>query len=315
MSRHTGRNVNIVDIEGSSAMALPLKIHEITTAPAGHADRTVLLVHGFPGGSADWSAIADLLSTNARVLVPDLLGFGESERPERFEDLWVDHQAYELAQSLDALGVTNVLAVGHDLGGPVVAMLGARRPDLVGAALFAACNLRGDLPIPGVFKLLPVPVLGRMVAGTFMSGPGIRYIARHGTRLGHQRPQRNDPSEVRAIRTIFATALTDYPRWFGSVQAAADAMMIPMSVVWGEHDPFFDVEHARAIAKGLHDAPLRLYPGGHFPQLEAPEVLAEEIEALSARRSAQNQRPAADSYLRTDSGTKITRMATIQIKE
>ena len=86
----------------------------------------LVLLHGFPGNSADWTAVADRLVHGHRVIVPDLLGFGASDRPAAFTDLWADAQAEALVAALDARAVGHFALVGHDYGGPVALRLPRR---------------------------------------------------------------------------------------------------------------------------------------------------------------------------------------------
>ena len=59
----------------------------------GLGDSLWSMVHGFPGNAHDWDRVAHMLSTSHRVIQPDLLGFGQSAKPTRFEDVWVHAQA------------------------------------------------------------------------------------------------------------------------------------------------------------------------------------------------------------------------------
>ena len=59
--------------------------------------RPVVLVHGIPGSGACWRAVAERLPAGLDVVVPDLLGFGDSARPRRLDDLHAAAQAEALA--------------------------------------------------------------------------------------------------------------------------------------------------------------------------------------------------------------------------
>ena len=75
-----------------------------------------------------------------RSLFIDLLGFGLSDRPERFRYTLADH-ARAVAAALDTAGVRDVNVVVHSLGGSVAIVLAYERPDLVGRQVIAEPNL------------------------------------------------------------------------------------------------------------------------------------------------------------------------------
>ncbi|GAB3398704.1 alpha/beta fold hydrolase [Amycolatopsis echigonensis] len=93
----------------------------------------VLLIHGSgPGVSAwaNWRLALPELAKRHRVLAPDVLGFGYTERPEAAvydAESWLDH----LVGFLDALGLDRVSVVGNSFGGSLALRLATRCPDRV----------------------------------------------------------------------------------------------------------------------------------------------------------------------------------------
>ena len=84
--------------------------------PADVSGPPVLLLHGSGPGTtaAAWDPLVAALAPRHRVIAPDLLGFGESPRPEgSLRAAWT-RQALEL---VDLLGVTSFAVVGNSAGG------------------------------------------------------------------------------------------------------------------------------------------------------------------------------------------------------
>jgi 2-hydroxymuconate-semialdehyde hydrolase len=111
--------------------AFETNCHDIGSSVAGQPP--VLLVHGSgPGVSAwaNWRLVMPELATVRRVLAPDMVGFGFTDRPARQTysmDVWVQ-QALDL---LDALGVPQVDLVGNSFGGALSLALAIRAPQRV----------------------------------------------------------------------------------------------------------------------------------------------------------------------------------------
>ena len=82
----------------------------------------VVLIHGFPQSSFVWRDLAPLLSSRFRVIVPDLLGSGDSEKPPGVP-LGLVAQAGYVRELLDAIGVERFAVIGHSVGGGVAQLL------------------------------------------------------------------------------------------------------------------------------------------------------------------------------------------------
>lgn len=100
---------------------------------SGGAGAPVLLIHGSgPGVSAwaNWRLVMPALAQQARVIAPDMVGFGYTERPQGFVysmDAWV-RQAVGL---LDALGIARTDLVGNSFGGGLSLALAIAHPERV----------------------------------------------------------------------------------------------------------------------------------------------------------------------------------------
>jgi pimeloyl-ACP methyl ester carboxylesterase len=87
---------------------------------AGPADAPpVILLHGFPESHRTWRAVAPLLGDRFRLVMPDLRGFGYSERPTDVEAYGTDTLIADIFALADVLGIDRFALVGHDWGGAI----------------------------------------------------------------------------------------------------------------------------------------------------------------------------------------------------
>jgi esterase len=95
---------------------------------SGQGPRTLLLLHGLFGSSANWLRIARQLEPDWRVVVPDLRNHGRS-----FHDPEVSYPALagDVQALLDALGLERAAVVGHSMGGKTAMWLALTAPDRV----------------------------------------------------------------------------------------------------------------------------------------------------------------------------------------
>lgn len=105
---------------------------------------TVVMVHGFTGGKENWYPLAERLGGHYRLVIPDLPGWGESQRLDG-ADYGFDAQAARLAKFLRGIrrDGSPVVLLGHSMGGGIAAIVAADHPDLVArVALIDAAGVR-----------------------------------------------------------------------------------------------------------------------------------------------------------------------------
>jgi pimeloyl-ACP methyl ester carboxylesterase len=92
----------------------------------------VLMLHGFPNNSTDWRyQIPELVKAGYRVIAPDLLGLGKSDKPLAPEHYTTAKDAERALALLSSLGVQRARIVGHDRGGGASWYIAAHHPDRV----------------------------------------------------------------------------------------------------------------------------------------------------------------------------------------
>jgi len=92
----------------------------------------VVLLHGFPDSSYLWrNQVPALHAAGFRTIVPDLRGFGESDKPQEVERYRIATIAADVAAILDAVGVERAHVVGHDWGAGLAWVVAGLYPDRV----------------------------------------------------------------------------------------------------------------------------------------------------------------------------------------
>ncbi len=108
---------------------------------------TVVMVHGFTGSKENWYPLAQRLRGRYRLFVPDLPGWGESER-KAGADYGFLAQSQRVARFIEQVARapgSEVVLLGHSMGGGIVALTAARHPAQVGrVGLFDAAGVRFD---------------------------------------------------------------------------------------------------------------------------------------------------------------------------
>ena len=114
---------------------VPVLDSEMAYREAGRTDGPVaLFLHGNPTSSYIWRNIIPLIAEAAHCIAPDLIGFGQSGKPDiayRFED----HARY-LDAFIATMGIKSAYLVAQDWGSGLALHLAARRPDFVRGLAF-----------------------------------------------------------------------------------------------------------------------------------------------------------------------------------
>jgi pimeloyl-ACP methyl ester carboxylesterase len=285
-----GSSVNGFD--GSRHVIDGLSVFCVDTAPAENARPTVVAVHGIPESSLAWRDVAAVVGDSARMLIPDLPGFGRSDKPANY-----DYSLARQSRLLEALLERVVpeapihLAV-HDIGGPIGLMWAIRNPGRVASLLILNTTLFLELfrpPLPALISQIPVvgsrTVAAKLSRETDFKRAFLRPCARP-----------IDPDTLDALYDPYrqpdacrAAALTwsSYRRGLGAFVRARRALPrinVPTTVLFGARDPYCTPASARAFASRIPNARLRLLEDvGHFTPTEAPTEVAGELNRLLQR--------------------------------
>jgi pimeloyl-ACP methyl ester carboxylesterase/putative sterol carrier protein len=274
--RPHGRERSPFDLEQRDVQVNGLRV---STYVVGEGP-TVVILHGL--GASKISVLPmlpPLVHAGYRLVVPDLPGHGESDKPRG--DYSPRFYARVLRQLLDALGVDRTAVVGNSLGGRVALEMAVRSPDRVtGLALLdpAVPGFRvryvlgftrviptevGAIPFPLREKWMKTAVRRLMADPSRLPAEGFDAAAGEFIRV-----YRNPAARMAffdSLRHILIEPPRPFWAWMGRIH-------VPALVIWGEEDRLVPVRLAYKLAEALPLAELVVLPRvGHVPQFEAPE--------------------------------------------
>ena len=236
----------------------------------------ILLIHGMGGSSKTWSGVIPLLAEKYRVIAPDLLGHGQSDKPRG--DYSVGAFAVLLRDLLDELGVARVTVVGHSLGGGVAMQFAHQhRQYCERMVLISSGGFGGDvgrvlrlLSLPGSEIVLPMLASRPAVA----AGNAVRALVGSSHRFAARPALANPDSRKAFLRTL--RSVVDFR---GQAVSAINRLCcsddLPALIISGDQDRVIPVEHARAAHATMPNSRLHVLAGvQHHPPTEAPQQVA-----------------------------------------
>lgn len=257
-----------------------------TTHEKDESKPWLLLIHGYPTSSWDWTFIWRDLAKHFRLAALDMLGFGLSDKPHDISySIFI--QADFLEALLEHLGVGEAHILAHDYGDTIAQELLARQNEgTLSFSIRSIVFLNGGL-FPEKHRALPIQKFGLtpfgFLIGMMMSRARLRksfdaiygpqtkatdeeidahwaMVAEHGgTRILHK------------LLRYIPERLENRERWVGALQKAR----IPLRLIDGGADPISGAHlyyHYKELIP-MADAIL-LEEIGHYPQLEAPQAVA-----------------------------------------
>lgn len=277
---------------------------QLTYDHTGSGSRAVILLHGWPGDRRDYRLLAPLLETAASVIVPDLRGFGASDKHpvDPAEGYSVTAQARSVAALITELELTEVVIAGYDIGSRIAQQVARDHPELVAAIVVAP-------PLPGIGRRIlsesairafwyqafhQLDLAEQLVDG---NPDAVRFYLQHFWRTWSGPDFELDPDALEHLVAAysppgaFVASIGWYRAGAGAVArslgeqppAPVDRLTVPTTVLWPEFDPLFPREWSDRLAEFFADVSLHLVDGvGHFSPLECPEQFADLIRGRLA---------------------------------
>jgi pimeloyl-ACP methyl ester carboxylesterase len=258
----------------------------------------LLLLHGFPENhrsfSLNWGPLAD---AGYRVIVPDLKGYGQSDKPlpgAPHGDYRMSRVSLEIGALIEALGYERAHVAGHDWGGIILSAMIHRCPERIKKAVLLNAPFRRFVPWkPTHVYYFNLPWL---VERRFARDPHdlINGLFQTWSVLPERFSEADISSYIAAFQSddSFRCAMGYYRGLPRDVAFLARAFASPLPapgppptlIVWGAGDPILPPVVGRMAHKDLPGSRLEIIDGaGHFVQREAAErVNALIVEFLSA---------------------------------
>ena len=262
-------------VELSGLGPLPLRV-AYTDRGSGEP---VLLLHGIPTWSFLYADVIPLLEPHCRVIAPDFLGHGWSDRRDRF-DRSLTAQTAAILALLDALEIGRATVVGHDTGGGVALIMGVEHPERVERLVLSNVVAYDSWPIDDMIALSnpdwrdrPAREVADFVAGGLPEGIHNPERLTPEFREGIVAPYADEEGKISLIRN--ASALNTN-HTMALVDRHSD-ISAPTLVLWGRHDPWQTIADGERLAEEIPGARLVAVEASHWIPQDTPREFADAI--------------------------------------
>jgi pimeloyl-ACP methyl ester carboxylesterase len=250
---------------------------------------TLLLLHGLPSSSRMFEPLLARLSDRYHLVAPDYPGFGHSDWPDPKQFAYTfDHTAGIMKQFTEALGLSRYTLYMQDYGGPVGFRMALAHPDRV-EALIVQNAVAHNEGLGELWKPRRAFWADRAANEATLRKNLLSLAATRNRHVGTDpKVERydpdlwtdefgflNQPAQADIQTDLFydyRTNVEAYPKWQDWMRARQPRLL----VIWGKHDPSFDLSEPEAYRRDVPDAQVHVLDAGHF----ALDTAADEIAAL-----------------------------------
>lgn len=277
---------------------LDLAGHKITylESPRVEGQETLVLIHGFGANKDNWVRFAAALPEQLHLVILDLPGHGDSDKPlDAQYDL--DDQVRNVHAFLQALDVKRAHFAGNSMGGAISALYAATYPDQVATASL--------LDPGGIFEHQSEfnQMVGKGENPLIISKPeDFDYLLSFA--LSEQPfipwPVKSVMAEKAAAnyeinKVMFAALQGEHEYDF---KAAIATIQAPTLILWGDEDRLIDVKNADIFEQLIPGARKKIYTGiGHAPMVEVPDESAQDVYAFIQAALAAPEKATGSSIM------------------
>lgn len=254
----------------------------------------LLLLHGMACDSTTWAPVMDELAEHFTVLAPDLLGHGESDKPNA--DYSLGGFANGMRDLLTVLGIDRATVVGHSFGGGIAMQFAYQFPERTERIVLVSTGGLGPevtplirmITLPGagfVTRLATAKPVRPLVASTLRSLSQLPLMAvRDLDEAAYVYEKLADPAEALAIRRLAKTVLD----WRGQFVTMRDraylTKLMPVMVIWGHEDLVLPVNHSQNLPT-MSTSEVHIFErSGHFPHKDHPEAFTQLLVDFCAEK-------------------------------
>jgi pimeloyl-ACP methyl ester carboxylesterase len=251
---------------------------------AGQSDApAMILIHGFAASNLVWSKVLlEIAEQGFRVIAPDLLGYGYSEKPRRF-DYTILRQAQMVVSLMKRLGIERGVVVGSSYGGAIAATIALDHPELVEKLILIGAVTNNKPTRYLLMRLFGSPIIGDILSPLVVGSRSLlrlrmkRVYDRHSWELDERRVDaRHLPLRTRgAHRAVIRTVR----RWDAErISREAHLITQPTLVLWGDTDREVPLADGERLHEEIPNSRLIVFRAcGHLPHEEYPQGVIKVI--------------------------------------
>lgn len=248
---------------------LQIDENKIRYLESGNSQKTLVLIHGLGASAERWDKVIPIFSKNYRVLVPDLIGFGYSDKP--LVDYTPEYFSDFLSKFFSLTNTESASVIGSSLGGQVSAEFTLSNPEKVKKLILTSPA--------GVMEHSTPALDAYIMAALYPNEINAKKAFELMEGSGEEVPEDIVNGFVERMKlpnaklAFMSTILGLKNSKLGS--SKLESIVTPTLVIWGAIDPVIPIENADIFISKIPNCQLSIMEGcGHTPYVQDPQTFA-----------------------------------------
>lgn len=224
----------------------------------------LVMLHGWAASHKFWKYSFSAFSPRRRVIAPDMVGFGISEKPDR--DYTLEGLTHWFGRFLDAMKLDRITLVAHSMGGTIALLYAIQHPERVERLVVSNPLIVGETAFSKRTKLCMAPGIRRLLFSLAKVGPIRRWVTRDFTLIGQIDDDLAKDVTQGTYRSMFDSLLSARK---ADLRGQLSSLAVPTLSIGTEKDLLVAPDqYAMVPAQKTVCIP----DTGHIPMIERPEI-------------------------------------------
>lgn len=251
---------------------LQIDENKIRYLESGNSQKTLVLVHGLGASAERWNKVIPIFAKNYRVLVPDLIGFGYSDKP--LVDYTPDFFSDFLKKFFNATNIDRANVVGSSMGGQISAEFTISNPQNVEKLILTSPSGVMDHSTPALDAYIMAALYPNEInakkAFELMEGSGEEVPEDVVNDFVERMKLPN--AKLAFMSTILGLKNSKL------VTSKLESITNPTLIIWGVDDPVIPIENSDVFVSKIQGCRLfKIDKCGHTPYVQKPNIFSNKV--------------------------------------
>jgi 2-hydroxy-6-oxonona-2,4-dienedioate hydrolase len=264
--------VRINEAKSVEEKFLQIDGNKIRYLESGDSKKTLVLVHGLGASAERWDQVIPLFADEFRVIVPDLIGFGYSDKP--LVDYTPEFFSEFLKNFFDASGIKRPNLIGSSLGGQVSAEFAASYPQDIEKLILVSPSGAMTQSTPA----LDAYIMAALYPNEESAKNAFEMMECSGKNVdekvvtGFVERMRLPNAKLAFMSTLLGIKNS------ALVTSKLQTISTPTMIIWGSNDLVIPINYSDSFVSAIQDCRFFRMDGcGHTPYVQDPHIFASKV--------------------------------------
>jgi len=246
--------------------------NKIRYLESGNSKKTLVLIHGLGASAERWDQVIPLFADEFRVVVPDLIGFGYSDKP--LVDYTTEFFSEFLEKFLIAAGIKQPNLIGSSLGGQIIAEYATSHSQEIQKLVLVAPSgvMKKSTPALDAYIMAALYPNEQSAKNAFELMEGSGKNVNEKIVNGFVERMRLPNAKLAFMSTLLGIKNSEL------VMSKLKTISVPTLIIWGSNDPVIPIQNADSFVSTIQDCRFFRMDGcGHTPFVQNPYLFASKV--------------------------------------